>query len=301
MALSFISCFIFACFQDGIKNNRLDELPHSSHQGTARQNLMFSVSLPFFFLLTDTMHACPTIPLSTIIWRQQNSKQANYLARNVDIECKTDDDPMRDVQALRSHLYTANMQIFGAKRDQQQPGTDHLELFERMKMVDILHEFAISYRDCLKFASTPLPFLLIQMGRTFLFLWTFSIPLVLRGVVYDIFPAMGFVFFLTYGFVGLELVAMKLMNPFGDGIHDLNVTGMKDAAIIGMEHDLRAFGEEVKAQDKRFEYSQQKQRPPTKQQPEVYDDGYDVIGSPSVEVNANLNISHTDVYHTMGW
>jgi len=169
-----------------------------------------------------------------------------------------------------------------------------------MKMVDILHEFAISYRDCLKFASTPLPFLLIQMGRTFLFLWTFSIPLVLRGVVYDIFPAMGFVFFLTYGFVGLELVAMKLMNPFGDGIHDLNVTGMKDAAIIGMEHDLRAFGEEVKAQDKRFEYSQQKQRPLTKQQPEVYDDGYDVIGSPSVEVNANLNISHTDVYHTMG-
>jgi len=52
----FISCSIFACFQDGIKNNRLDELPHSSHQGTAPKNLMFSVSLQFiFFLLTLCM------------------------------------------------------------------------------------------------------------------------------------------------------------------------------------------------------------------------------------------------------
>jgi len=69
---------------------------------------------------------------------------------------------------------------------------------------------------------------LLQMGRTFLFLWTFTIPFVLRGVVDEIIPAMAFVFFLTYGFIGLELVAIKMMDPFGDGINDLNVTGMRE-------------------------------------------------------------------------
>jgi predicted membrane chloride channel (bestrophin family) len=91
--------------------------------------------------------------------------------------------------------------------------------------MDMTNSFANSYATLLELASTPLPFPLTQMARTFLFLWTFSIPFVLRGVVDESFIAMIFVFFLTYGFVGLELVAMKLMHPFGEvGSFDVRAT-----------------------------------------------------------------------------
>ena len=94
----------------------------------------------------------------------------------------------------------------------------------------MLNEFDIHYRNLLKWASTPLPFPLVQMGRTFLFLWTFTIPFVLRGVVEERFSAMIFVFFLTYGFIGLEVVALKLLSAFGDGVNDLNVSGMREVS-----------------------------------------------------------------------
>ena len=192
---------------------------------------------------------------------------------------------MCHVRALRAHLYSVNLQVIDPNNNNNSTSSSksnhssqssppaRLELFERMKLIDALNEFVVHYRNLLKCASTPLSFQLVQMGRTFLFLWTFTIPLVLRGVVGEIYSAMTFVFFLTYGFVGLELVSMKLMNPFGDGANDLNVTGMKEATMIGMEKDLLAFGESTQTSilsgNKRlaFARSNNKPRPPLKNTP----------------------------------
>lgn len=157
----------------------------------------------------------------------QDEKQAVFLARNEFVEYNSD-DPMIHVQALRFHLYKGCHVL-------EHP----LELMEKMKLVDILNEYVIHYRNLLKLASTPLPFPLLQMARTFLFLYTFTIPFVLRGVVDEAFVAMIFVFFLTYGFVGLELVAIELMYPFGDDVNGLNVTGMREVRWpIESMHDL---------------------------------------------------------------
>jgi len=196
---------------------------------------------------------------------------------------------MQHVQALRTHMYNVNRQVekdattsnSGDDNNNNQNNNPILELFERMKLMDMLTEFVVHYRNLLKCASTPLPFPLVQMGRTFLFLWTFTIPLVLRGVVEELYSALAFVFFLTYGFVGLELVCMKLMNPFGDGTNDLNVSGMKEATIIGMEKDMQTFSgsSNYSLLDKRTEFSRQKPRPPMKNRPP---DGY----SQNVTTNA---------------
>ena len=237
----------------------------------------------------------------------QDDHQANYLARNVDIQWKTDDDPMSHVQMLRSHLYTVNQQIIDSNTttstNDNQTNPPRLELFERMKMIDVLNEFVVHYRNLLKCASTPLSFQLVQMGRTFLFLWTFSIPLVLRGVVSEIYSATAFVFFLTYGFVGLELVSMKLMNPFGDGANDLNVTGMKEATVIGMEHDLQTFGEYLSSNrnllgDKRLAFGRQKPRPPLKNTAVLYDADRNPVGSN--EASDPYNGDQPNDYHPMG-
>ena len=134
-------------------------------------------------------------------------------------------DPLTVVQCMRMHLYNGDV---------------HLELLERVSLVNKLDSFVESYRQLLELASTPLPFALVQMGRAFLFLWTFSMPLVLlQGPFTDLWTAMVFLFFLTYGFVGLELVSMKLTSPFGDGIHDIQLTNLRDvsswcAAIVAI-------------------------------------------------------------------
>jgi hypothetical protein len=114
-------------------------------------------------------------------------------------------------------------------------------------MVDLLHEFVMSYRNLLRIASTPLPFALVQMGRTFIFIWVVTIPFVLSGGDFlQQYPsAFSFVILLTYGFLGLEFVSRMLSNPFGDEIkNDLNIKGMGAAAVIGIENDSRCWKEE---------------------------------------------------------
>ncbi|KAL3787271.1 hypothetical protein HJC23_004145 [Cyclotella cryptica] len=150
------------------------------------------------------------------------------------------DDPMVLVHALRSHLYHDSLTLSNHTEVQ-------LQLLERCKMVDLLHEFTMSYRNLLRIASTPLPFALVQMGRTFIFIWVVTIPFVLSGGDFlQQYPsAFSFVILLTYGFLGLEFVSRMLSNPFGDEIkNDLNIKGMGAAAIIGIENDSKCWKEE---------------------------------------------------------
>ena len=111
------------------------------------------------------------------------------------------------------------------------------------------------------------------------------------------YSAMAFVFFLTYGFLGLELVAIKLMDPFGDGKNDLNVSGMREATAIGIERDLQVFGEVGKIRDPRLEYSRQKPRPPMKA---VYDTSItslEAFESPTSHTDNILQSSQDNMYH----
>ena len=62
-------------------------------------------------------------------------------------------------------------------------------------------------------------------------------PFALVGIVDEIVSVLVFVFFLTYGFIGLEFVSMKLLHPFGDSINDINIVSMGEAVIVGMEKD----------------------------------------------------------------
>ena len=154
------------------------------------------------------------------------------------------DDPMVLVHALRSHLYHDSNAIC---KSRENGSIEELQLLERCKMIDLLHEFTISYRNLLRIASSPLPFVLVQMGRTFIFVWTLSLPFVLTGKDFvQEFPSVFcFVILLTYGFLGLEFVSRILSNPFGDEVkNDLNIRGMGTASIIGIEEDAKLFKEE---------------------------------------------------------
>lgn len=82
--------------------------------------------------------------------------------------------------------------------------------------------FLTGYYAMRQFLTTPVPFPLIQMARTFLFLYVFTVPLVFVADKSSLLAHCFAIFVLTYGYVGLELVAIELDDPFGDDPNDFN-------------------------------------------------------------------------------
>eukprot|EP00588_Corethron_pennatum_P008802 CAMPEP_0194272512 /NCGR_PEP_ID=MMETSP0169-20130528/6074_1 /TAXON_ID=218684 /ORGANISM="Corethron pennatum, Strain L29A3" /LENGTH=256 /DNA_ID=CAMNT_0039015203 /DNA_START=476 /DNA_END=1243 /DNA_ORIENTATION=- len=137
-------------------------------------------------------------------------------------------DPMIKMHGIKYQLFSDfGLGIYGK---------DPLQLFEKTKIIEKCHHYTIAYTEIMKFQSTPIPFPLLQMGRTFLLIYTFAMPLALIEFVPDftLIPVMLFIFFLTYGYVGLELVAFRLLTPFGHNATDLDLDGMRKATIYGI-------------------------------------------------------------------
>ena len=64
------------------------------------------------------------------------------------------------------------------------------------------------------------------MGRTFVFVWAFTLPLALVGDINNIYASSCALFLMTYGFIGIELISIELDDPFGDDPNDLDVMAM---------------------------------------------------------------------------
>ena len=164
-------------------------------------------------------------------------------------------------------------------------------------MCNKLQEYINSYNNLLILASTPLPFPLVQMGRAFLFLWTFSMPLVLlEGPFSDLWTAMLFLFFLTYGFVGLELVSIKLCDPFGDSRDDVQISKIRDAAMEGIQNDLKCMQQQMTISERRLQFAGQRRqlyRQQQQQQASMTGDKYQTS-------SAHHHGDDAFGYHTMG-
>lgn len=72
---------------------------------------------------------------------------------------------------------------------------------------------------------TPYPFPLVQMTRAFLFVWVYTLPMVLLKE-YRVWSSLLIVLFVSFGFVGIEYVSMALDDPFGDETNDVDEHGM---------------------------------------------------------------------------
>jgi predicted membrane chloride channel (bestrophin family) len=129
---------------------------------------------------------------------------------------------MTYVKHLRTHIFSGSLVL-----------PTNLVLLEQCMLLDILARLTAAYEGALKLASTPLPFPLVQMARTFLFIWVFTMPLVLVGRFFsDVYSTIVFVFFLTYGFIGLEFVGMQMLQPYGVGLNDLELDNMVQVSLF---------------------------------------------------------------------
>jgi hypothetical protein len=142
--------------------------------------------------------------------------------------------PSPSSSSLRDECFRAPLLLAYALRQeimQQRSGAflehpfDHVN--EELKMLDCVTDFLKGFSNLAKLVETPFPFPLVQMTRTFLFVWIFTLPFVLcyDTNTYPVDPLI-MVFLTTFGFIGLEYVSMELDDPFGDDPNDLDDLGM---------------------------------------------------------------------------
>mmetsp|Transcript_50900 Transcript_50900/g.75437 ORF Transcript_50900/g.75437 Transcript_50900/m.75437 type:complete len:392 (-) Transcript_50900:383-1558(-) len=96
-----------------------------------------------------------------------------------------------------------------------------LHINEELKILQFVSEFNKAFHGLKMLVFTPFPFPLIQMARTFLFFWVFTLPFSMVGDIKS-WQVLIIIFFLSYGFIGLEYVSMELDDPFGDDPNDFD-------------------------------------------------------------------------------
>lgn len=102
------------------------------------------------------------------------------------------------------------------------PEGDKLQVAHENKLLQRVDHFMGGYYGIRAFLTAPVPFPLVQMARTFLFFYVFTVPFVLIGDSSSVVAHCCQIFVFTYGFVGLEIVAIEMDNPFGEDENDFN-------------------------------------------------------------------------------
>jgi len=126
-----------------------------------------------------------------------------------------------------------------------------LHVNKELRLYVLVSNFVHAYHSLMKLVSTPFPFPLVQMTRTFLFIWIFTLPFVLVNDIYKT-PALIFiVFFITYAFIGLECVAIELDDPFGDDANDFDVLGLANVTFEDIYITIFDLDGDVAAQELR--------------------------------------------------
>ena len=85
-----------------------------------------------------------------------------------------------------------------------------------------LDNFLEGYSAQMRVVFAPIPFPLLQLSRTWVFLWVFTLPLSLETDGAGIFARCFIVFFLTFAYLGLELMSIQLEDPFGSDDNDVS-------------------------------------------------------------------------------
>ena len=82
--------------------------------------------------------------------------------------------------------------------------------------------FIANKRRVVGIVTTPIPFPLVQMSRTFLFFYIYTLPSALLTASSTPEADLVVLFIVTYGFIGLELISIELDDPFGDDVIDFD-------------------------------------------------------------------------------
>jgi len=93
-----------------------------------------------------------------------------------------------------------------------------------IKLLGTVDSFMTGWYGMTKFMTTPAPFPLIQMTRTLVLIYVYTLPFVFLkdNPEHEMFEHCVILFLLTYSFLGLELASIELDDPFGKDPNDLD-------------------------------------------------------------------------------
>jgi len=97
---------------------------------------------------------------------------------------------------------------------------ERMHVNEERELLNLISDFFKAYENLRCIIVTPYIFPFLQMGRTFLFFWVFTLPFALADDFVKPLCLLMMVFAVTYGFIGTECVMMELDDPFGDDEND---------------------------------------------------------------------------------
>lgn len=128
-----------------------------------------------------------------------------------------------------SYVLTMFLQSTISSQDQKlnKPLSDVMIL----KLFAFVSDYTKGYNDIFALLDTGFPFPLIQMCRTFVFLYVFAMPWIMylgEGSSIGLFPLMIYNFFVTYAFLGLEFVSLEMDDPYGDDPNDLEIGSLAE-------------------------------------------------------------------------
>eukprot|EP00586_Coscinodiscus_wailesii_P018437 CAMPEP_0172499306 /NCGR_PEP_ID=MMETSP1066-20121228/125330_1 /TAXON_ID=671091 /ORGANISM="Coscinodiscus wailesii, Strain CCMP2513" /LENGTH=329 /DNA_ID=CAMNT_0013272971 /DNA_START=319 /DNA_END=1308 /DNA_ORIENTATION=+ len=98
-----------------------------------------------------------------------------------------------------------------------------LDVNQELLLFTFAKNLFTAYHNFAKLSMVPFPFPLLQMTRTFLFVWTFTLPFALATDISALPAILVMIFVITYGVLGLEFVSIEMDDPFGDDPNDFDV------------------------------------------------------------------------------
>ena len=130
-----------------------------------------------------------------------------------------------------------------------------LDVNQELRLLSCTSDFVSAYHGLVKLITTPFPFPLVQMTRTSLFVWVFSLPFALLSSKEEYFAYL-LIFFVTYGFLGLELVSIELDDPFGSDENDIDVKSLAQVVLDDIFICLEDIDGKYAATSLRNDYAQ---------------------------------------------
>jgi hypothetical protein len=97
---------------------------------------------------------------------------------------------------------------------------ERLHVNEEREIMNHVQDFSKANENLRCYITTPYIFPFLQMARTFLFFWVFTLPFALADDFSKPSCLLIMIFLVTYGFMGTECVMMELDDPFGDDEND---------------------------------------------------------------------------------
>ena len=195
-----------------------------------RHDIAYNMSVLLRMTMAVIDYPSESIPCWTL--KELNGTTREYVMKNIELARKNTPNIVNAEMNMRvpihMSLYIRDM-VYNINNSLQTPDT--IGPWQFGKLFGSIDNFMGAYYGMRKFLTTPFPFPLVQMARTFMFIYLYTLPFAILDSVDRASVHFSIVFLVTYGFVGLETVSIELDDPFGDDDNDFNNMGMMLVSI----------------------------------------------------------------------